>query len=74
MLKDKKQKHKDFLFMLDYYQLPVMLMHLENKQSDEDFFSPHSIRNRFWQLIPYGDYHSEKARELLNSYLSSIES
>ena len=70
----KKKKTKDILFMLDYYQRPFWLMHQENKQSHEDFFSPHPIRNRFWQLIPYGVYDSDKARELLNSYLLSIES
>jgi len=74
MPKNKKQKNKDILFMLDYYQRPFHLLHQENKQPREDFFSPHPIRARFWQLIPYGDYDSDKARELLNSYLLSIES
>jgi len=73
MAKNKKQKNKDTI-MLDYYQRPFSLMHRDNKQPQEEFFSPHPIRNRFRKLIPDDVYKAGKARELLNSYLLSIES
>ena len=69
-----KKIEKDILYMLDYYQRPFYLLHQENRQSYKDFFSPHPIRFRFWQLVPHGYYEQDRARELLNSYLLSIES
>jgi len=49
-------------------------MHQNIKQSQEEIISPHPIRNLFWKLIPDGIYGTDKARELLNSYLVSVES
>ena len=73
MAKNKKQENYDFA-LLDYYQRPFYLMHQNIKQSQEALVSPHPIRNRFWKLIPDDIYDKAKARELLNSYLVSVES
>jgi hypothetical protein len=74
------QGHKDqgihkgnALFMLDYYQRPFHLLHQENARRYRDFTKPHSIRGRFWQLVPHGEYPSEKGRVFLSSYLIAIE-
>jgi len=63
------------LFMMDYYQRPFYLLHQEHAQTftHYDFIKPHSIRNRFWQLIPRDEYPSEEGRVYLNSYLNSVE-
>jgi hypothetical protein len=39
----------------------------------KDFAVPHSIRNRFWQLVPHGVYSSEEGRVFLHSYLTAVE-
>lgn len=69
----KKQSNRDTLLMLDYYQRPLILLHQEGKETQEEYFLPHPIRDQFWKLVPYDNVDSEKARELLNSYLISIE-
>lgn len=61
-------------FMADYYQRPFLLLHQENARIYQDFTTPHSIRNRFWQLVPPGEYPSEEGRVFLNSYLTAVES
>jgi hypothetical protein len=61
-------------FMADYYQRPFLLLHQENARIYQNFTMPHSIRNRFWQLVPPGEYPSEKGRVFLSSYLTVIES
>lgn len=60
--------------MLDYYQRPFLLFHQENTRIYQGFTMPHSIRNRFWQLVPPGEYSSEEGRVFLSSYLTSVES
>ena len=69
----KKQNNKDILFMLDYYQRPFLLLHQETPRIHQDFTAPHSIRKRFWQLVPHGEYSSKQGRVFLNSYLNSVE-
>lgn len=69
----KKQNNKDTLFMLDYYQRPFLLLHQETSRIHHDFTVPHSIRSRFWQLVPHGEYPSEQGRVFLTSYLNSVE-
>ena len=61
------------LLMLDYYQRPFQLLHEENARIHQDFAVPHSIRNRFWQLVPHGEYQSKEGRIFLKSYLDSVE-
>ena len=61
------------LLMLDYYQRPFLLLHQETPHIYEDFMAPHSIRQRFWQLVPHGEYPSKQGRVFLNSYLKSVE-
>ena len=72
--KDEGTHTRNTLFMLDYYQRPFLLLHLENARLYQNFTMPHSIRDRFWQLVPYGEYPSEEGRVLLSSYLTAIES
>ena len=69
----KKQNNQDILFMLDYYQRPFLLLHQETSRIHQNFIAPHSIRKRFWQLVPNGEYPSEQGRVFLNSYLNSVE-
>jgi len=59
--------------LLDYYQRPFLLFHQETSRIYNDFTRPHSIRKRFWQLVPHGEYPSEQGRVFLNSYLKSVE-
>jgi hypothetical protein len=72
--KDRGTHTSNTLFMLDYYQRPFLLLHKENARIYQDFTVPHSIRNRFWQLVPYGEYPPEEGRVFLSSYLTAIES
>jgi len=61
------------IMMLDYYQRPFHLLHEESARICRGFTSPHAIRNRFWQLVPRGEYQSEEGRVFLNSYLNAVE-
>ena len=61
------------LLMLDYYQRPFQLLHEENARIYQDFTVPHAIRNRFWQLVPHGEYQPKEGRIFLKSYLDSVE-
>jgi len=61
-------------FFLDYYQRPFKIMHEEISRSFPDSTSPHPIRERFWQLIPFGEYPPNRGRVFLKSYLTSVES
>lgn len=61
-------------FFLDYYQRPFLLIHEEISRICPDITSPHPIRERFWQLIPNGEYTPEQGRVFLETYLTSIES
>lgn len=72
--KDQGTHTRNTLFMLDYYQRPFLLLHQENARIYQDFTMPHSIRNRFWQLVPPGEYPSEEGRVFLSSYLTAVES
>ncbi len=73
MTKNRKQEnYKNAL--LSYYQRPFYLIHQNIKQSQEEFVLPHPIRNRFWKLILSDIYDNDEARELLDSYLVSVES
>jgi len=56
--------------MLDYYQRPFQLLHT---RIGGDLTTPHPIRNRFWQLVPPGQYPSEEGRVFLKSYTRSVE-
>jgi hypothetical protein len=70
----RKQNDKDILFMLDYYHRPLLLFHQDISHThQDDLTAPHSIRKRFWQLVPDGEYPSEQGRVFLNSYLNSVE-
>ena len=59
--------------MLDYYQRPFLLLNNEITRICQDFKMPHSIRKRFWQLVPPGEYPIEEGRVFLNSYLKAVE-
>lgn len=59
--------------MLDYYQRPFQLLHQEDAHIGRDLTTPHPIRNRFWQLVPHGQYLSEEGRVFLKSYIRSVE-
>jgi hypothetical protein len=75
--KDKGPPKGKTLFMLDYYQRPFLLLHQEVDRiypNYQEFAVPHSIRNRFWQLVPPGEYSPEKGRAFLSSYLTTVES
>lgn len=72
--KDQGADTRNKLFMLDYYQRPFLLLHQENARIYQDFTVPHSIRNRFWQLVPHGEYSPEEGRAFLSSYLGAVES
>lgn len=61
-------------YMVEYYQRPFMLFHYEHSRSSSDFFAPHPIRQRFWQLIPPDEYTRQQARDYLQSYLIAVES
>ena len=63
------------LLVMDYYQRPFIILHkeIDRVYTQQDFTRPHSIRSRFWQLIPYGEYLPEKGRLYLKSYLNSVE-
>ena len=69
-----KDANSTSFIMLDYYQRPFLLLHQENARIYQDFTVPHSIRNRFWQLVPHGEYPSEEGRVFLSSYLTAVES
>lgn len=62
------------LLMLDYYQRPFLLLHQENARIYQEFTAPHSIRSRFWQIVPHGEYPPEEGRVFLSSYLIAVES
>ena len=72
--KDQGTHPRNILFMLGYYHRPFYLLHQENARVYQNFTMPHSIRNRFWQLIPHGEYPSEEGRVFLSSYLTAVES
>ena len=61
------------LHALDYYQRPFILLHEENARSHPKLAAVHPIRNRFWQLVPPGEYTSEEGRIFLTSYLTAVE-
>lgn len=61
------------LIMMDYYQRPFQLLHQEYSHISSDNSSTHPIRNRFWQLIPPGEYMPEEGRAFLKSYLTTVE-
>jgi hypothetical protein len=72
--KNRRTNTNNTFFMVDYYQRPFLLLHQENARIYQDFTIPHSIRNRFWQLVPPGEYPSDEGRVFLNSYLTAVES
>ena len=61
-------------YILEYYQRPLILFHEEHARSTSDFFLPHPIRQRYWQLVSPGEYTDQHARDLLTSYLTSVKS
>ena len=58
---------------LDYYQRPFLLLHKENARNHPGLAPVHPIRDRFWQLVPLGEYTSEEGRGFLTSYLTAVE-
>jgi len=60
--------------MIDYYTRPLRHIHLDyHKKYGRYFRYPHSIRNRYWQLIIPAIYDYDKATEYLECYLSVVE-
>jgi len=70
---DNSESYTPGIF-LEYYQRPFKIMHEEISRSFPDSTSPHPIRERFWQLIPFGEYSPNRGRVFLKSYLTSVES
>ncbi len=62
------------LLMLEYYNRPFKLLHIERTRDTADASAPHIIRNRFWQFVPQREYDLHEARILLQRYASSVES
>ncbi len=60
-------------YIIEYYQHPFYLFHKEHARSTSDFFLPHPIRQRFWQLVPPDEYTPQQARNFLKSYLTAVE-
>jgi len=71
-IKTNKSDNKP-LIGLEYYQRPFMLISQQYMDSCESIGVPHPIRERFWGVVPPGEYEPNKAQELLYSYAVAIQ-
>jgi hypothetical protein len=67
------KQNRVWLF-LDYYQHAFALFHGELDRASYTPKTPHSIRERYWHLLPYHEYEPYEGREFLLQYLDSVES
>jgi hypothetical protein len=71
--KPEEPNSSSAIYGIEYYQRPFHLIHNEHARSISNFFLPHPIRSRYWQLVPPGRYGLYQARNYLNSYLNAVE-
>ncbi len=71
--KDELEDSGSLYIFLDYYQRAFILLHNELSKSGYNSKLPHPIRKRYWSLLPYRQYESLEARQLVQSYISLVE-
>jgi hypothetical protein len=72
--KSRRRKGKpEGPILLEYYQLPFLLIGQELARRGLSSGEPHPLRQSFWRLVPDGEYDLIQARQLLTSYLVSVE-
>ncbi|MDD1742418.1 MAG: hypothetical protein LUQ47_03700 [Methanotrichaceae archaeon] len=69
----KREKAGTRVPIIEYYQRPFALLHLENDNSGYDPESPHPIRGRFWRHPIPRHYDQHEARIMLQRYFVSLE-
>jgi len=72
-LDSKRKKSGRGTFLIEYYQRPFILLHLESDKSGYDPKSPHPIRGRFWQHPIPRNYDQHEAMIMLQRYFISLE-
>jgi hypothetical protein len=72
-LHSSRKKSATGSLLLEYYQRPFLLLHLESNKSGYDDKSPHPIRGRFWQHPIPRFYDQDEAMLMLQRYSISLE-
>lgn len=70
--KDKVRKTPTAL-MVEYYQLPFLLMGEELMKQGYSMAEPHQIRRDFWSVVPPARYDPMQGRDLVETYLKRVD-
>jgi hypothetical protein len=69
--KSRKSKRRRAVYV-EYHSVPFAKFHGELYEKGFNH-GPHQARAEFWSLVPSGQYGPERGRELVLSYLTSVE-
>jgi len=59
--------------LVEYHTRVFWLLNADLMKSGYDPELPHPSREKFWKVVPLGEYANAKARELLEQYLEVLE-